>query len=205
MMDALSGSRPHQGVCMDVSKLVPPPYSSLPIKGDIQRVGVSPVWLMPYKVQDPMNLGAILRSAHFLGVEKVVLPQKHSCSLSAVVSKASAGALEVMDLVMCPDERSLSTLLQHWKKAGGRLVGAVSPGPGAVPVHEYIANSPTLLIIGNEGMGLDDGVLNQCDILVSINQSTARETIHSKVDSLNVSVATGILLHSILQSRNGGS
>ncbi|XP_075847361.1 rRNA methyltransferase 1, mitochondrial isoform X2 [Microtus pennsylvanicus] len=100
-LDALCGHQVHQGVCMEVSPLRPRPCD--------EATEASPVddpqqlWLVLEGLQDPRNLGAVLRSAHFLGVDRVITSRRNSCPLTPVVSKASAGAVEVMDVFATTD------------------------------------------------------------------------------------------------------
>ncbi|KAM9208753.1 rRNA methyltransferase 1, mitochondrial isoform 2-T2 [Dugong dugon] len=100
-LDALSRYQVHQGVCLEVSPLRPRPWT----EAGEARPGDDPqqLWLVLEGLQDPRNLGAVLRSAHFLGVDKVITSRRNSCPLTPVVSKASAGALEVMDVFSTDD------------------------------------------------------------------------------------------------------
>ncbi|XP_060146337.1 rRNA methyltransferase 1, mitochondrial isoform X2 [Globicephala melas] len=100
-LDVLCRYQVHQGVCMEVSPLRPRPWA----EAGEARPGDDPqqLWLVLEGLQDPRNLGAVLRSAHFLGVDKVITSRRNSCPLSPVVSKASAGAMEVMDVFSTDD------------------------------------------------------------------------------------------------------
>lgn len=100
-LDALCGYQVHQGVCMEVSRLRPRPCDEAAdtSSGDDPQQ----LWLVLEGVQDPRNLGAVMRSAYFLGVDRVITSRRNSCPLTPVVSKASAGAMEVMDVFASPD------------------------------------------------------------------------------------------------------
>ncbi|XP_057572852.1 rRNA methyltransferase 1, mitochondrial isoform X3 [Hippopotamus amphibius kiboko] len=100
-LDVLCRYQVHQGVCLEVSPLRPRPWA----EAGEARPGDDPqqLWLVLEGLQDPRNLGAVLRSAHFLGVDKVITSRKNSCPLTPVVSKASAGAMEVMDVFSTDD------------------------------------------------------------------------------------------------------
>ncbi|XP_021104330.1 rRNA methyltransferase 1, mitochondrial isoform X2 [Heterocephalus glaber] len=100
-LDALCHYQMHQGVCMEVTPLRPQPYTEpgeASPSDDPQQL-----WLVLEGLQDPRNLGAVLRSAHFLGVDKIIISRRNSCPLTPIVSKASAGAMEVMDVFSTND------------------------------------------------------------------------------------------------------
>ncbi|XP_052801243.1 rRNA methyltransferase 1, mitochondrial-like isoform X2 [Mya arenaria] len=196
-----------QGVCLDVSARM---SRFIDVNRDINRssltdieTGEPSVWVLPYRVVDTMNMGAILRSTHFFGADKVLLPSYYSASLNAVVSKASAGAMEVLDFLRLQDESQLEFALQKWRDAGGVIVGSTSNKEHScmVPLHQFTADKPILLLIGNEATGLPDAICQHCDVLLYIGGHTFTSADHWHVSSLNVSVATGILLHSIMQTR----
>ncbi|XP_003500773.3 rRNA methyltransferase 1, mitochondrial [Cricetulus griseus] len=202
-LDALCGHQVHQGVCMEVSPL-------RPRLCDDEAAEASPgddpqqLWLVLEGLQDPRNLGAVLRSAHFLGVDRVITSRRNSCPLTPVVSKASAGAVEVMDVFATSD---LAGFLKAKAQQGWLVVGTVGcPGPEIshstkVPITsclEFIWDRPTLLVLGNEGSGLSQEVLASCQLLLTI---LPRRHLPPGLESLNVSVATGILLHSICSQK----
>ncbi|XP_062595595.1 rRNA methyltransferase 1, mitochondrial-like [Saccostrea cucullata] len=199
VLERLSGSRPNQGMCLDVSQL-PVPWAEAKVRAELKESKWRyPLWLMPYNVQDPMNFGAILRTSYFLGVDKVLAPQKESCSLSPVVSKASSGALEVINLTRYKEEQDMIDTLQEWKQAGGEVVGTSTVATHDIPVtpiQELVVDKPVLLIVGNEEKGISSTLLEKCDQAVYIPSCDPRF-----IGSLNVSVATGIILHHLV-SRN---
>ncbi|XP_035824514.1 rRNA methyltransferase 1, mitochondrial isoform X2 [Aplysia californica] len=184
------------GVCLDAEPLKIARWNG---QEHFPRTGSDglkvPLWLMLYNIQDPMNFGAILRSAYFLGVEKVIVPAQNSCRLSPVVSKASAGAMELVDLLCVPERHSLASMCQWWKDQGGKVLGtgsnSVNGHSECLSIHECRIHSPTLIILGNEGSGISDDLVRQCDQMLSISQSSQA----GGVESLNVSVAAGIILH----------
>uniref|UniRef100_A0A8C6RLB8 rRNA methyltransferase 1, mitochondrial n=2 Tax=Nannospalax galili TaxID=1026970 RepID=A0A8C6RLB8_NANGA len=201
-LDALCGYQVHQGVCLEVSPLRLRPSD----EAEEASPGEDPqqLWLVLEGLQDPRNLGAVLRSAHFLGVNKVITCRRNSCGLTPVVSKASAGAMEVMDVFAT---RDLAGFLQAKVQQGWLVAGTVAcPGPeisqsSQVPITnclEFIWDRPTLLVLGNEGSGLSQEVLASCQLLLTI---LPRRQLLTGLESLNVSVATGILLHSICSQR----
>ncbi|XP_020026683.2 rRNA methyltransferase 1, mitochondrial [Castor canadensis] len=203
-LDALCRYQVHQGVCMEVSPLRPRPWSEAgeTSPGD----GPQQLWLVLEGLQDPRNLGAVLRSAYFLGVDKVITSRRNSCPLTPVVSKASAGAMEVMDVFATDD---LASVLQAKAQQGWLVAGTVGYlGPevsqsSQIPITgclEFIWDRPTLLVLGNEGSGLSQEVLASCQLLLTILPG---RQLPPGLESLNVSVATGILLHSICSQRKG--
>lgn len=198
-LDRMCSGRVHQGVCLQAS-----PLGYVTAEGRGRRHGrpdgALPLWLVLEGIQDPMNLGAILRSAYFLGVDRVASSVHHSCPLSPVVSKASSGAMEVLDVY---GYEKLEEMLRWKATQGWHIVGTVGADVGEplVPVtrcSDFQMSKPTLLLLGGEGTGLSRGLLSLCETLLSI---PAGRALHSGIDSLNVSVATGILLHALLSSR----
>jgi len=201
-LNMISNNRPHQGVVLDASELVCEKLDSMPtfVKAD----GSSerwPVWLSLDEITDPQNLGAALRSAYFLGASGVLLCSKNSAPLSGVVSKASAGALEKMKIHSC---RSLPNILSDARSKGWSVLGAAADAK-AINCSEYKVMRPTILVMGSEGYGLRTTVRRTCDESICVSGShdqgflRGHHDLHS-VDSLNVSVATGILLHSLILS-----
>ncbi|XP_058710462.1 rRNA methyltransferase 1, mitochondrial [Poecile atricapillus] len=203
-LDALCWGRPHQGVCLEAAPL---PFRSLrdteePQPGDGDSGSRQPLWLVLEHIQDPMNLGALLRSAYFLGVDRVVATHSNSCPLTPVVSKASAGAIEVFDVYSTDD---LQGFLKAKIAEGWEVVGTVSRPEDVedVPViscSEFRWDKPLIVVIGSEGEGLSLETQLQCQRMLAIPPGRA---LHPGIDSLNVSVAAGILLHSICSRRPG--
>lgn len=197
-LDKMSSGGVHQGVCLQAG-----PLGFLTEDSAAgERHATPPLWLVLDRIQDPMNLGAILRSAYFLGVDRVASGLRYSCPLSPVVSKASSGVLEVLGVYGYQD---LGALLRSKADQGWHVVGTVASGAEAVrisatPCDNFQMTEPTLLVMGGEGHGLAPELLALCRTLLTI---PAGRQMAPGVDSLNVSVATGILLHSLLASRRG--
>nr|XP_022337012.1 rRNA methyltransferase 1, mitochondrial-like [Crassostrea virginica] len=199
-LNQLSGSRPNQGVCMDVSKLHIPTASSHICWTEMKSKWKYPVWLMPYNVQDPMNFGAILRTAFFLGVDQVLIPH-NSCPPTPVVSKASSGALEVMEgLTRLPEEGIVIETLKNWRAGGGEVVAACLESQENIPImplREFSVTKPVFMVVGNEERGISEAVMLQCNQAVYIPGNNTR-----CVGSLNVSVATAILIHHVVSNND---
>lgn len=197
-LDKMASGHVHQGVCLQASPLrfVTEDRDSTPRGQD----STTPLWLVLDGIQDPMNLGAILRSAYFLGVDRVASSLHYSCPLTPVVSKASSGAMEVLCVYGYENLEDMVKLkvAQGWQVVG--TVGAESEEP-QVPVTQcsnFQMTKPTLLLMGGEGKGLSQELLSLCQTLLTI---PVGRKLFPGIDSLNVSVATGILLHSLLFSR----
>ncbi|KAI6677854.1 hypothetical protein NL676_038650 [Syzygium grande] len=170
------------------------------------------------EVTDPQNLGAIIRSAYFFGASGVVLCAKNSAPLSGVVSKASAGSLELMELRYC---KNMMQFLTSSAENGWRVLGG-SVSSKSVPLNDISPGVPTILVLGSEGTGLRPLVERSCTELIRIpgnissdvtageanNAEEGIETNNSAeefrsflaVESLNVSVAAGVLLHHLIGS-----
>lgn len=199
-LDKMCSGRVHQGVCLQASPLgyLSEEKSSNP-HIDNNKI---PLWLVLDEVQDPMNLGAIIRSAYFLGVDRIASSLRNSCPLTPVVSKASSGVMEIMGVY---GYDNLVDMLQVKVAQGWQVVGtigaeAVEPQAPVLPCSEFHMTKPTLLLMGGEGNGLSPDLCQLCEALLTI---PPRRQLAPGVESLNVSVATGILLHSLLSSRRG--
>ncbi|KAL0315700.1 UNVERIFIED_CONTAM: rRNA methyltransferase 1, mitochondrial [Sesamum radiatum] len=210
--------RPHQGLVLDAS-----PLEMVGIK-ELEPVSVEgekgPLWLALDEVTDPQNLGAIIRSAYFFGASGVVLCAKNSAPLSGVVSKASAGSLELMELRSC---KNMMQFLASSAGNGWRVLGG-SVSPRAIPLREIVPGAPTILVLGSEGTGLRPLVERACTELIRIPGNfpvnfvmTGDEDVDTvenpgqefrsflAVESLNVSVAAGVLLNHLIGSNYSDS
>ena len=204
----VGAGRPHNGVALDVDPIAPTPIESLPTtwwasddSNESAATNAPPVWLALDEVVDPQNLGAVLRSAHFLGVDGVVLCAKNSAPLSPVVSKASSGAAEARETYAA--RGAMSAFLDRASRDGWAVVGAAADSRDAKDVGEMEVTGPTVLVVGNEGRGLRTNVRRACGSMVKIDGAALKDdgdAAGASVDSLNVSVATGILLHGMLAS-----
>ncbi|XP_057500492.1 uncharacterized protein LOC130784593 [Actinidia eriantha] len=213
-LNMLVDNRPHQGLVLDTSPLEMVGIKELdPISVEEEKV---PLWVALDEVTDPQNLGAIIRSSYFFGASGVVLCAKNSAPLSGVVSKASAGSLELMELRSC---KNMMQFLVSSAENGWRVLGG-SVSSRAVPLNEVEPGAPTILVLGSEGTGLRPLVERSCTHLVRIpgnipvdvsagledgetagmDRGCSREEFRSflAVESLNVSVAAGVLLHHLI-------
>ena len=189
-LTAMAGDPHHQGV---VARVAGASYSSL---GDLLTVpagrGEVPFFLALDQVQDPRNLGAVLRSAEVTGVHGVILPKHHAVGLTGAAAKSAMGAAE---LVAVARETNLVQALEELKKEGVWIVGAIPTG-GKVP-WEMDLTGPLCLVLGGEGEGLRPLVARSCDFLTSL-------PMHGRLGSLNVSAAAAVLCYEVLRQRGRG-
>jgi len=181
-LERLCGSPDHQGVVAEVD---PYPYGD-PV-GLLRREGALLVALD--QVQDPRNLGAVCRSAEFAGAAGVIVPERRSASVTPVVCKASAGAVEHLEVAHV---RNLADWLAEAKEAGFWIWGADADAEQA-PWSTDLTGS-TVIVLGGEGKGLRPRVAAGCDGLIALPQ-------RGKVESLNVSAAATALLFEALRQR----
>jgi len=187
-LNMLTDNRPHQGFVLRAAPLQFVRKDSLEKSLDFKCVlALDEVW-------DPQNFGALLRTCHFLGVDNVVVCSKNSAPLSPTVSKASAGALEVMEVLSTDN---MLRFLDKSQENGWQVVGT-SLAKEALELNSLPLTLPTILVLGNEGHGVRTNILRRCTHLVKV--SAAKNAAKSAVDSLNVSVTGGIVLHHILAS-----
>jgi len=196
-LNMITGNRPHQGIALQASKLEFKPMQTMvpPPEG-----GARAVWLALDEVTDPQNLGSLLRSALFLGAAGVLVSEKNSAPLSPAVSRASAGAMELMQVHAT---RNLVKTLNGARESGWLVVGAAFDD--SVTVADLDSTRPTILVLGSEGMGLRTSVLRECETIVRVPRARSGATAvapehESLVDSLNVGVAGGVLLSSLIRA-----
>jgi 23S rRNA (guanosine2251-2'-O)-methyltransferase len=144
-------------------------------------------------IEDPRNLGAILRTAECAGVSGVFIPERRAVGLTATVAKAAAGALEYVAVARVTN---LVQLIEQLKQRNIWVVGAASDGTSDYTQWDWTV--PSALFLGGEGSGLHRLVRERCDALVSI-------PLHGRIESLNVSVAAGVILYEALRQRTSGA
>jgi 23S rRNA (guanosine2251-2'-O)-methyltransferase len=186
-LDALAEGKLHQGVIAVAGDYVYAELDEL-LAAPLAR-GASPLLLVLDGVQDPQNLGALVRSAHVLGADGVVIPRDRAAQVTPAVVKASAGATEHTRVARVTN---LARTLEELKERGVWTVGAAVEG-GEPPWAIDLAQ-PTALVLGSEGKGLRPRELRSCDHRVCIPMA-------GRVASLNVSVAGAILLYEAHRQR----
>jgi 23S rRNA (guanosine2251-2'-O)-methyltransferase len=182
-LERLAGGRNHQGVVAEIRHEDRPDFTDVEtILEYATSLGEAPLIVLLDEIQDPRNLGAILRSAHALGAHGVVLPKNRSAPVSAVAVKASAGAAQ---LVPIAEVTNLKHAMRTLRDAGVWIAAATMEGQ---PPEGLDLTVPTAFVLGSEGEGIKKTIIEQCDHQVSVPLSRG-------FDSLNVSVATGVLLY----------
>lgn len=185
-LDFLAKGVNHQGI---VAQCAVKEYSTLEdIFALAEERGESPFIIVLDKIEDPHNLGAIIRTAECAGAHGVIIPERRSAGLSYTVEKTSAGALEYMPVVRV---KNISAVLQKLKDKGIWVYGADMDGEHYKKVN---FDGAVALVIGNEGKGISPLVAKDCDVIVSL-------PIKGKINSLNASVAAGILMYEIADKR----
>jgi 23S rRNA (guanosine2251-2'-O)-methyltransferase len=183
-LDRLAGTAAHQGiVALGAAKK----YAELDsVAGP--RAGLVVVL---DAVEDPHNLGAIIRTAHAAGAAAVVIPERRAASITDVVAKAAAGALEHLPVVRVTN---VNRTLEELKERGYWIYGLDERGTHDYDRVEY--SQPAALVLGGEGKGLHEQVRRHCDVLVRIPMA-------GRIASLNVSVAAGIAMFEWKRRRRG--
>jgi 23S rRNA (guanosine2251-2'-O)-methyltransferase len=181
-LERLCGSPDHQGVVAEVD-----PYPYADARGLLR--GEGPLIVALDQVQDPRNLGAVCRSAEFAGAVAVVVPERRAAAVTAVTCKASAGAVEHLQVAHV---RNLADWLGEAKQAGFWIWGADAEAKAAP--WSVDLKGPTVLVLGGEGKGIRPRVAAACDGLVALPR-------HGAVESLNVSAAAAALLFEALRQR----
>ncbi len=188
-LTALAGTPDHQGV---VARAARAGYASLE---DLLAVpgarGEVPLFLAVDQVQDPRNLGAILRSAEATGVHGVVVPKHRSAGLTAAVAKSSTGAVE---WVRVAREANLVACLEVFKKQGIWVMGT-APAGGEAPWAVDLT-PPVCLVLGGEGEGLRPLVARVCDRLLTL-------PMRGRIASVNVAAAAAVLCYEVVRQREG--
>lgn len=187
-LDFLCGQGNHQGVAAYAAAHT---YASVDeLLKLAQERGEPPFLIICDELEDPHNLGAIIRTAEAAGAHGVIIPKRRAASLSYAVSKAAAGALEYLPVARVGN---LAATLDELKKRGLWVYGADMEG---APFCETDYSGPAALVIGSEGHGLGRLVREKCDFIVSL-------PMKGKINSLNASVAAGILMYEIARQRAG--
>lgn len=183
-LDRLAPGANHQGV-------VAVPLGSRPadLKGLLETLEAPGLVVVLDGVEDPHNLGAIIRSAYAAGADAVVIPQRRAAGLSEAVSKAAAGALEYLPVIRV---KSLNGVLERLKENDFWIYGLDEEAQQPHTEPDYAGN--VALVLGGEGTGLNRLTAKKCDFLVRI-------PVAGRIASLNVSVAAGVVLFEVLRRR----
>lgn len=183
-LDRMAAGTPHQGVIAVVS-----PKPVMPVDELLTEAREPALVMILDGVEDPRNLGAILRSAEAAGADGVLLPDRHNAGLSDTVARASAGALEHVKIARIGN---VAQAIETLKGRGFWIVGLDADGRERWDAVDY--KRPVALVMGGEGKGIRRLVKERCDHIVSL-------PLFGHVSSLNVSVAAGIALYEVVRQR----
>lgn len=186
-LERLSGSEHHQGAVLDAGALPGVDLESL--LRVAEKRGEEPFLMLLDSIEDPRNLGAIVRTAHCAGAHGVVMPKDRSAQLTALVSKASAGALEHLPVAVVTN---LAKAMEDLKENGLWLAGLDADGESTLFGADF--KGPVGIVVGSEGKGLRPLVKKGCDFIVSI-------PLKGEVDSLNASVAASLVMYEVVRQR----
>ena len=185
-LDQLSSTGHHQGVIAQAAA-----YSYATVEEMLETArekGEDPFLILLDNIEDPHNLGAIIRTANLAGAHGVIIPKRRAAGLTAVVARASAGALNYTPVAKVTN---LTAAIKELKEKGLWFVCA---DMGGETMYELKLTGPIGLVIGNEGEGVSRLVREACDFTASI-------PMKGNIDSLNASVAAGVLAYEIVRQR----
>jgi 23S rRNA (guanosine2251-2'-O)-methyltransferase len=186
-LDGITEGQKHQGV---VASIPPVAYAELDdILGKATAPDQTPFLVLLDELEDPHNVGAILRTADAAGVHGVLMPKRRCCPLSGTVAKTSAGAVEHVPVARIGN---VSQTLEELKKAGMWVVGADMDGEKNY--YDADLTGPIVVVVGNEGKGMGRLIKEHCDFVVRI-------PMLGKISSLNASVACSLLLYEVVRQR----
>ena len=186
-LDEISDTKAHQGVVAFVS---PIRYVEVcDILDEAKRKGEEPFIIILDEIEDPHNFGAILRTANAVGAHGVIIPKRRAVAVSAIVSKASAGAVEYVKVARVSN---IVNAIEYLKKNGVWVYGIEASGDSRF--YETDLKGAVALVIGSEGKGIGKLVTSKCDFLLSI-------PMKGEITSLNASVAGSVVMYEVLKQR----
>ena len=185
-LDQLSETRAHQGVIAQVAAYE---YSTVEdILAKAEEKGEPPFLILLDNVEDPHNLGAIIRTANLAGAHGVIIPKRRAVGLTSTVAKTSAGAINYTPVA------KVTNLVRTMEELKEKGIGFVCADMGGESMYRMNLTGPIGLVIGNEGEGVSRLVKEACDFTASI-------PMKGDIDSLNASVAAGVLAYEIVRQR----
>ena len=186
-LDAMSTTHSHQGViCLAAAH----EYATVDdILAEAESRGEAPLIVICDELTDPHNLGAIIRSAECAGAHGVIIPKRRAVGLTAVVAKASAGAVEYMKVARVTN---ITATIEELKKRGVWVFGTAAEG--SIPMYQADLKGAAAIVIGSEGDGMSQLVRKSCDVMVHI-------PMKGRISSLNASAAASILLYEAVRQR----
>ena len=186
-LDRLAENNNHQGIVIEVE--MPAELSESDLKTAVENLTETALFLVLDNVQDPHNLGACLRTADATGVHGVIITKDNATGITPTVCKVASGAAETVPVYQVTN---LARTLRWLKGEGLWIMGAA--GETAQTIYSTDFSVPMALVVGTEGKGLRRLTKEQCDVLVSV-------PMLGNVESLNLSVATGVLLYEAVRQR----
>ena len=186
-LDRLAENNNHQGIVIEVE--MPAELTESDLKTAVENLTETALFLVLDNVQDPHNLGACLRTADATGVHGVIITKDNATGITPTVCKVASGAAETVPVYQVTN---LARTLRWLKGEGLWIMGAA--GETAQTIYSTDFSVPMALVVGTEGKGLRRLTKEQCDVLVSV-------PMLGKVESLNLSVATGVLLYEAVRQR----
>ena len=174
----------HQGIILNI-----PDFKYTSEKDMINNISGNAFIVVLDHIEDPHNFGAIIRTCESAKVDYIIIPKDRSVSVNKTVMKTSAGALENVKIVMVTN---LNNTVNSLKKKGVWIVGTAFEN--SVNYDEIDYKDPVAIIIGNEGKGMKDLLKRNCDFIAKI-------PMYGKINSLNASVAAGILIYEVVRQR----
>lgn len=187
-LESLVDTQNHQGIVASVAAYEYAELEDLFAKA--KEKGEEPFFLILDEIEDPHNLGSILRTADAAGAHGVIIPKRRAVGLTATVAKASTGAIEYVPVVRVTN---ISRTMDELKKRGLWFAG--TDAKGDTDYRQASFDLPIGLVIGSEGKGMSRLVKEKCDFLL-------RVPMQGKVTSLNASVAASLLMYEVLRKRN---
>jgi len=187
-LDRLADGNNHQGIAMEVT--MPGELSENDLKTMVENLTANALLLVLDNVQDPHNLGACLRTADATGVHGVIITKDKATGITPTVCKVASGAAETVPVYQVTN---LSRTLRWLKEEGVWVLGAA--GEAEQTVYQADLTVPIALVIGAEGSGLRRLTKENCDLLIKV-------PMLGKIESLNLSVATGIFLYEAIRQRS---
>jgi 23S rRNA (guanosine2251-2'-O)-methyltransferase len=187
-LDRVANTRDHQGVVAIAAARVATTLEDILERANQSKGQVGLIVLLD-GVEDPHNLGAVIRTALAVGAHGVIIPERRAAGLTDTVARASAGALAHLPVAKVTN---LARSMEELKEAGYWLVGLDEAGQKSYTEVDY--TSPTGIVMGSEGKGLHELTRKRCDFVVSLPTT-------GPVKSLNVSVATGVVLFEAIRQR----
>ena len=187
-LDRLAPGQAHQGVCAYVSAYA---YAELE---DIFRIaeerGEAPFIIVLDNLEDPHNLGAIMRTAECAGAHGIIIPKRRACGLTEVVAKASAGAIEYMP---CVKVTNIAQTIEELKERG---IWVAACDMGGQEYYKADLKGKLAVVIGSEGFGISRLVREKCDFVVSM-------PMVGRITSLNASNAAAVIIYEVRKQRDG--